>query len=358
MFIRKYALFGVVVAGLIPSAGFSQGANSVVQITPLGSKTGEFCQSDRAFILQDPTGVRILYDPGTTVAGGSDSRLGDVHVVLLSHVHSDHLGNAKLAVDPSSSEARCDGSFARQPTIPDSNLVEIAARKNSAVLVSPDVAALMTRKLQSSGASSCPASGPTNQLVVPLTNGPCVGNIGFGAKRTVTTTAGGPGVQISIVTAAHANALDNSFVAAPLAQNLSENGLALTVGPPIGYVLTFSNGLTVYLSGDTGQTADMNAVVNRYYGARLAIFNIGDVFTTGPEEAAYAASELLSLRAVIASHANEVATANGQLLPGTKTARFGAALRNVKPFLPLSGKTISFDREANCVTGCEGSFGR
>ena len=33
-------------------------------------------------------------------------------------------------------------------------------------------------------------------------------------------------------------------------------GLTAYVGPPTGYVLTFSNGLVVYLSGDTGVTAE------------------------------------------------------------------------------------------------------
>ena len=35
-----------------------------VKITPLGSNTGEFCQLDRAMVLEDPEGTRILYDPG------------------------------------------------------------------------------------------------------------------------------------------------------------------------------------------------------------------------------------------------------------------------------------------------------
>jgi hypothetical protein len=119
-----------------------------VKITPLGSKTGEFCASDRALVLEDPTGVRILYDPGTTVAGPGDERLGTVHVALLSHVHSDHLGNARLVGDPSGSDAKCDGSFAKTSTVPNSNFVEIAAAKNSAVLVSADVATLLSRKIQ------------------------------------------------------------------------------------------------------------------------------------------------------------------------------------------------------------------
>ena len=327
----------------------------IVKITALGSKTGEFCTSDRAFILEDPTGVRILYDPGTTVAGSSDGRLGQVHVALLSHVHSDHLGNAKLAGDPGGTEAKCDGTFPKLPTVPNSNLAEIAAFKNSAVLVSADIAPLLSSKIQAlrnTPTPSCPATGAANSLVVPL-SAPCVGNIGFGAKRTVTMAEGAPGVQIAVVTAIHGNALANNFLSSPLADNLSSNALSVTLGPPVGYVLSFSNGLAVYLSGDTGQTADMRAVVHQYYRAKLAILNIGDIFTTGPEEAAYAAQNLLHVKAVIPSHANEVATSDGQLLPGTKTARFVNELGRLPVFLPLSGHTVAFDGNANCVAGCD-----
>src|SRR5262245_60407243 len=66
-----------------------------VKVTPLGSHTGELCQNDRALLFEDPTGVRILYDVGTAVAGAGDPRLGEVHVVLLSHAHGDHIGDQK-----------------------------------------------------------------------------------------------------------------------------------------------------------------------------------------------------------------------------------------------------------------------
>src|ERR671924_27013 len=71
-----------------------------VKITPLGARTGDFCRDDRAMIFEDPTGVRILYDPGRTITGGADPRLGDVHVILISHAHPDHVGDAKLNQDP------------------------------------------------------------------------------------------------------------------------------------------------------------------------------------------------------------------------------------------------------------------
>jgi hypothetical protein len=47
--------------------------------------------------------------------------------------------------------------------------------------------------------------------------------------------------------------------------------------------------------------------------------NIGDTFTTGPKEAAFVVNELIKPASVIASHANELATRNGKVLPGTRT---------------------------------------
>ena len=82
-----------------------------VAITPLGARTGDFCQVDRALLFEDPTGVRILYDAGRTVAGSNDRRLGNVHVVLLTHVHGDHLGDAKLNQDPDDTSSSCGGTI-------------------------------------------------------------------------------------------------------------------------------------------------------------------------------------------------------------------------------------------------------
>src|SRR5262249_17981972 len=67
-----------------------------VKITPIGSHPGELCANDRALIFEDPTGVRFLYDAAQNVTGGDDPRLGAIHLVLLSHMHGDHVGDLKL----------------------------------------------------------------------------------------------------------------------------------------------------------------------------------------------------------------------------------------------------------------------
>ena len=74
----------------------SWAAGDNVTITPLGAQAGEFCVGDRALLFEDPTGVRILTAPGRTVRGSGDPRiapLGSVHVVLIDHPHTDHIGN-------------------------------------------------------------------------------------------------------------------------------------------------------------------------------------------------------------------------------------------------------------------------
>ena len=116
-------------------------------------------------------------------------------------------------------------------------------------------------------------------------------------------------------------------------------------------MLTFSNGLPVYLSGDTGITSEQEIVVGQHYESALAVINIGDTFTTGPTEAAYVVNDLVRPNAVIASHANEAATRDGVVMPGTRTATFIAASR-MPVHVPRSGITLLFDAEAVCVGGC------
>src|SRR5713101_5629070 len=112
---------------LIAVASVARAQN--VRVTPVGARTGDFCATDRALIFEDPTGVRILYDPGRTIAGGNDPRLRDIHVILISHAHPDHLGDARLNQDPNSPSAACIG--APMVASPNTVLAEIAAAKNS-----------------------------------------------------------------------------------------------------------------------------------------------------------------------------------------------------------------------------------
>ncbi len=90
---NEKSILGAVIAGIAFATLFgavSQAQN--VKVTPLGGITGEFCRLDRAFVLEDPDGTRILYDAGMTVAGADDSRLGSIDALLVIHMHGDHVG--------------------------------------------------------------------------------------------------------------------------------------------------------------------------------------------------------------------------------------------------------------------------
>lgn len=303
----------------------AQAAGSHVVVTPLGSHDGEFCAFDRALVFEDPDGTRILYDAGRTVRGADDPRLGRIDAVLLSHVHGDHLGDAHVAVANAGSCTKPDVTVRDTPS---SNTVAIVVAKKAKLLVGGEMNAFFTQKVKAAGGDAAQVS-----------------TLRFGATGKV------GGVEVSSVPAAHSNGLDPAFLDGDAAQALKANGLTAYVGPAGGYVLRFTNGLVVYLSGDTGVIADQDLVVRRLYKPGLVVLNIGGTFTVGPVEAAFVINELVKPRTVIASHANEAATVDGKLLPDSRTAAFTKAV-NVPVHVPLSGRAMSFAADGRCASGC------
>lgn len=309
-----------VAAGHAPAA-----AGPTVKVTPLGSHAGEFCVADRALVFEDPDGTRILYDAGRTVRGGEDPRLGRIDAVLLSHVHGDHLGDIMQATE---NAGTCAAPAFTSRMAPRSVTVDVTVAKKARLIVGAEMGKFFSARVREAG-------GQPSQVQL----------LRFGASTKV------GGVSVSGVTAAHTNGLDPAFLGKEYAEMLEANGLTAYLGPAGGYLLKFSNGLSVYLSGDTGIMADHDAVIRRFYAPQLAVLNIGSVFTTGPLEAAYVINELVKPKAVIASHANEPATEGGKLRGGTKTETFMKASQ-VPVHLPLSGRTMEFNAAGGCVAGC------
>jgi L-ascorbate metabolism protein UlaG (beta-lactamase superfamily) len=296
-----------------------------VKVTPLGGVEGEFCPQDRALVFEDPNGTRILYDPGRTVAGADDPRLGKIDIILVSHMHGDHVGNAHNKAPDSGSCEKPDVSVS---ALPNSSTVNIALAKKSKIVTGSEMPPFFAAKLKANGGD------PANSILAR-----------FGGSVTV------GGVRIATVTALHSNGVDPDYIGGDLGKAMKEAGIAGDVGLATGYVLKFSNGLVAYLSGDTGITADQDLVVRGHYGAKLAVMNIGDGFTTGPAEAAYVINDLVKPASVIASHANEVGTVKGKARPGSKTEAFMKAVK-VPVHIPLSGKTMEFDSAGKCTAGC------
>ena len=306
--------------GLLPAS------DGVVKITPLGSHDSEFCRYDRALIFEDSDGTRLLYDAGRTVAGPDDPRLGKIDVILVSHMHGDHVGDRHI---PEVNAGKCVAPDFSVDAVPNTNSVNIALAKGATIVTGSEMPKFFATKLKALGGNA-----KQSQLVR------------FGASKNIN------GVTLTTVPAVHSNGIVGAMIGGKLGALLNETGLTAYAGPPTGYVLTFSNGLKVYLSGDTGITAEQENVVKDHYGVQLAVMNIGDTFTTGPKEAAYVVNELVQPKAVIASHANEQATSNGRLLAGTRTEQFLQAAE-MPVHIPLSGQTMAFDGQGRCQSGCD-----
>lgn len=311
-------------AALLLATALSAQAQNV-KVTPLGGIDGELCPQDRALVFEDPNGTRVLYDPGRTVAGANDPRLGKIDIILVSHMHGDHIGNAHNKAPNSGTCASPDMSVS---ALPNSSAVNIALAKKSKIVTGSEMPPFFAAKLKANGGD------PANSMLAR-----------FGGSVTVS------GVRIATVTAMHSNGVDADYIGGQLGDAMKAAGIAGDVGLATGYVLTFSNGLVAYLSGDTGITADQERVVRDYYKAKLAVMNIGDGFSTGPAEAAYVINDLVRPASVIASHVNEVGTVDGVVRPGSKTEAFIKASR-VPVVVPLSGKTLEFTAAGICSAGC------
>lgn len=128
---------------------------------------------------------------------------------------------------------------------------------------------------------------------------------GVESKQIIGMNTGGTvsfkDVRITMVNAVHTSSID-------------EKGASRVLGSPIGYVLRFANGFTIYNTGDTAVTMDMK-IVHDLYKPDLVILPIGDFYTMGPEQAAYALN-LLKPRLAIGCHWGTW----GNMPPGTPEA--------------------------------------
>ena len=159
------------------------------------------------------------------------------------------------------------------------------------------------------------------------------------------------GVQVTTVFAVHSNNVVRPMLSEAGRTPLALDDLVGYVGHANGVVLAFTNGLRVYLSGDTGIMSEMKTIIGDFHKPNLAIINLGA--TTMPsEEAAYAVNTLIRPVAVISSHSSEAATEGGKLKPGSRTQDFVRLVKGRKVHLALSDRTMEFDGRAKCVSGC------
>lgn len=97
------------------------------------------------------------------------------------------------------------------------------------------------------------------------------------------------GIKFSMVPATHSST------------EMLPNGKMEVVGMAAGYVIEFEDGRKVYVSGDTGLTADMKFLVGDYHKPLVSILPATGFTVMEPEQAAYAAN-VTGCKVVIPCH--------------------------------------------------------
>ena len=154
------------------------------------------------------------------------------------------------------------------------------------------------------------------------------------------------GVKISVVQALHSNGVSTKYLTNKEKSELAADALTAYVGPDNGYVLTFTNGLVVYISGDTGPTSDMATVVRDFYGAEVAVIHLASPASNTPEAGAFAVNRLIKPRTAIVEHANS-SSSPGSL--ASNVADFiDAVSSSINVIVPFSFGTNATDFIISC----------
>ena len=198
-----------------------------------------------AFKIVTPGGKILLVDPwlsNPVFENAKDEIAGlkDVDLILITHGHSDHVGDA----------------------------VEIGKRTGARLVATFDLADAMVKHL----------GYPADQAQVDT-----VGH--FGGEVTLLDGE----VKVAFVRAHH-----GSGVAADDRSGLRHGG------SPGGFVITIRGGPTIYHTGDTDLFSDM-ALLPRFHKIDVMLVCIGDHFTMGPARAAEAV-KLVRARTAIPMH--------------------------------------------------------
>lgn len=147
-----------------------------------------------------------------------------------------------------------------------------------------------------------------------------------GVKTAVRMNKGGSftakGIRITMVNAQHSS-------------SVAEGEQIIYAGEPVGFIIRFENGFTVYHAGDTAVFSDMK-IISDLYKPNLALLPIGSTFTMDPSEAAYAC-RLLRPQFVVPMHYG-----TWPLLTGTveEFAKLMKDQSEVKVMIMAPGQTI------------------
>jgi len=229
--------------------------------------------------------------------------------------------------------------------------LEPLAAKNAALVTTRAMAGFIHNKVAAiRGSGSKPMDFCSTLAITVPVPAACSSRIDLGGVFTAQAQGAKQGVEFTIVYSAHVNDVAPSLLSKAQQDVLKADGAQLGYGPPVGFVVKFTNGLVAHLSSDTAIFGDMKTVIHDFHKANLAVINLGPnpgMFQSG----AYAINDLLQPASVIFTHVNEAATEGGKLRANTQTA---ARMKQVEApaYLAISERIMEFNDKGKCVSGC------
>ena len=229
----------------------------------------------------------LTNNPKTPAQYKNLDALGKVDVILVTHGHTDHVGNL----------GRTDGS---------SDATELATRTGAKVL------------------------GPAGLIDTMLDLGWVTPEQGIRFGKGGRVTPAGPQITITQVRAEH-----SSEVA--VVDPVTKKRTTYAGGEPAGFIVEFENGFKLYHMGDTRLFGDMK-LIGEYYKPDLILMPIGGHFVMDPRDAAYATKEMLKPKYVIPIHYGTFPVLKGT--PQEYQASLGQTTTQVFPISP--GDKLTF----------------
>ncbi len=223
------------------------GKSGNIEVWWLGHSAMRITTVSGKVIMIDPF---ITANPKTPQQYKDLDTLGKIDLILVTHGHGDHLGDA--------------------PAL---------AKKHNVAMWGP---------------------AGLNQALITLGVLPPELSQRFGKGGTITPF---PGVRI---TATHAEHSSELLWTNP-ATNKPESHIG---GEPVGFIIELENGFKIYHMGDTGLFGDMK-LIGDYYKPDLVMIPIGGHFTMDPKDAAKATSDFLKPKYAIPMHYGTIPVLKG-----------------------------------------------